>query len=208
MAPSRHAPGLTARPARRPGVSGPLRGPILKSQQEWKTWPFMIFEIRNLPRDVTTFQLWNAFMLEGIVSRIDIFDDPSGRKNGNGKVFFSPPPDKDFWSSGTYSIKLSEHAGYRQIAITPSKPSRSFQITSPIRKHIKYPETMKLVPKTIDFGFMFDQTTMMDMHTAKPLKNMNLAFEVDLRMKRLKAYFPCKLSYLGNLGPFSQLIET
>lgn len=205
---ARHAPGLTARPTNRQSTasinrntyivasqSPQPREAILKSQREWETWPVMTFEVRNLPRDITTFQLYTTFEKHGSISRIEIYEDPQGNKKGNARLVFAPPPREDFWSSGNglYTIELPEHAGYRQVTVIPGKPIRTFQVTSPIRKYIKYPETMKLYPQTLDFGFMFDPTSMMDMYRVGVLNERDkFTFQVDLRLKRLNVYFQCK----------------
>jgi len=209
---ARHTPGLTARPANRqnPTSSGRRASKVgsvsvqpceavLKTQQEWQTWSVMTFEIRKVPFNITTFQLYSTFAKHGSIARIDIFEDTTGKRKGNAKIVFAPPPYEDFWSKGAYQIELPEHAGYRLVTVHPLRPNRIFQVISPIRKYITYPETMKLYPKALDFGFMFDQTTMMDMHTVGVNYDRNkFMFQVDLRLKRLNVHFQCESKSSGD----------
>jgi RNA-dependent RNA polymerase len=145
----------------------------------------------NLPLAITTFKLWELFQVEGNITLIEIFENRSGSRDGNAKIRFEPPPNRDFWTSGFYTLRLDD--GLRRVVVKVEPQRRRFQIQSPIRRHVYYPETMTLYPSSLMFGFMYDPTTMMVMHEVKKTTPKDLIFKLDLLRRNLEIRFKCEI---------------
>lgn len=60
----------------------------LRHQLSWKEWDELQILVANLPRDITTEELWSCFAREGHVNKIDIKEDSRGLRNGKATVSF------------------------------------------------------------------------------------------------------------------------
>lgn len=54
----------------------------------WTFWDTVAVNLFNLPREINTRILWQAFSSEGYVSSIDLFEDSHGNKDSRGKIRF------------------------------------------------------------------------------------------------------------------------
>ncbi len=114
----------------------------------------------------------------------------------------SPPPDKAFWERGRYPIQL---AGGRAISVRVHDESRQRSAIS-VRSKTEYPEIMvrglssnartptnisqTMYAESVDFGIMFDQTTMMNMRTALPTRETRITFSMNMFHKHISVEFP------------------
>lgn len=184
------------------GYSRPVpRGPLLKSKQDWKGWQDLAVDVFDLPPETTTWDLYDAFQKQGKVQYIYMDQNTSGGKNGQARVRFSPVPDRDFWSTGRYPVSIGIPPGVTAaFPVNLVKTNRKWLIQSPVRKHIWYPEVMKLIPSTIDWGFMLDTKTMMHMRSTQSEIDSDTktpvapGFQVDLLRKKIVVYFPYRFS--------------
>jgi RNA-dependent RNA polymerase len=178
----------------------PLRfdGPIIRAKEAWQNWLEICVRLRNLPKNITTWDLWMRFQHEGTIISIEIYENRQGNKDGGGRIrFIQPPTIRPFWKS-LVVITSSDGGGSSTIKVELEPARRRFQIQSPIRKQIWYPERMSLTPVAVDFGFMYDETTMMQMHRAMVLPTVGqfpsnkLKFTVDLLRSRITIDFSVK----------------
>lgn len=167
--------------------------PMLKPKEPWQTWPELTIRVANLPPNVTTWDLWERFQREGTIVFIELFDDRQGRRDGNAKIRFVPPPHRAFWTLDNVTLSTPDGQGAFQVKIFPEPKKRRFEIQSPIRKHIWYPETFGLYPLSLAFGFMHSQTTMMEMHKIRSTPR-DIVFKVDLLRSRIVVAFQVSLS--------------
>lgn len=54
----------------------------------WKRWESVAVNIYRIPREASTWTLWEAFSREGSICSIDIWDDRHGERGSNGRVRF------------------------------------------------------------------------------------------------------------------------
>lgn len=115
---------------------------------------------------------------------------------------YSPPPAKAFWACGRYSIQL---AGRHKISVRvyAESPRRSIL---PVHSKSEYPETMvrclypnastptnisqTMYAESVDFGIMFDQTTMMNMRTVLPTRETGIRLRMNMFYKEISVEFP------------------
>lgn len=168
--------------------------PILKAKEPWQTWPELTIRVANLPPDVTTWDLWERFQREGTVVFIELFDDRQGRRDGNAKIRFVPPPHRAFWALDNVTLSTSDGQGAFQVKVFPEPKKRRFEAQSPIRKHIWYPEVVSLHPRSLIFGFMYGPNTIMGMYNAKRLSRNGTIFKIDLLRSRIVITFEVSLT--------------
>jgi RNA-dependent RNA polymerase len=167
--------------------------PVLKPKEPWQTWPELTIRVANLPSNVTTWGLWERFQREGTIVFIELFDDKQGRRDGNAKIRFVPPPHRAFWALDNVTLPTSDGQGAFQVKVFPEPKKRRFEVQSPIRKHIWYPEISCLYPLSLAFGFMHSPNAMMEMHKAQA-RTRNIVFKVDLLRSRIVVAFQVSLS--------------
>jgi RNA-dependent RNA polymerase len=168
--------------------------PLLRPKEPWQTWQELTIRVANLPPTVTTWNLWERFQREGTVVFIEIFDDRQGRRDGNAKIRFAPPPHRAFWTLDNVTLSTSDGQGAFQVKVYPESKKRRFEVQSPIRKHIWYPEAIILHPKSLAFGFMHGPNTIMEMHNATSLSRSGTIFKVDLLRNRIIVTFEVSLT--------------
>jgi RNA-dependent RNA polymerase len=167
--------------------------PMLKPKEPWQTWPELTIRVANLPPDVTTWDLWERFQREGTIVFIELFDDRQGRRDGNAKIRFIPPPRRAFWVLDNVSLSTPDGQGAFQVKVFPEPKKRRFEVQSPIRKSIWYPETSCLYPLSLAFGLMHSHNTMMEMHKSQS-RTRNTVFKIDLLRSRIVVTFQVSLS--------------
>jgi RNA-dependent RNA polymerase len=186
------------RPQASPAVPG---GPILKSRESWQSWSELTVKIFNLPPSTTTWNLWKRFETQGTIVFIELFETRQGTREGTAKIRFSPPPHRDFWGSGSITMQTPDGQGEIRIRIDLEPKKRSFELRSPIRNNVWYPETMSSYPSAITFGFMYEETVMMNMrHVLDEWRNIK--FNVDLLRSRLVVNFQTTL-----MGPLANPLQ-
>lgn len=170
-------------------------GPIIRTKQAWQDWLELSVKLHNLPSNITTWDLWKRFEREGVIAFIEIYENRQGVRDGNGRIrFFQPPSVRPFWN-GPVVLPSPDGGGASTIKVELEKAKRKFQIQSPIRKHVWYPERMALAPVSVDFGTMLDEATMMRMHNVPILPPIEqnpskmLELRVDLLRNRITVDF-------------------
>jgi RNA-dependent RNA polymerase len=184
--PSPKKPQPSSHPKGRPNVSASGSVPNLKRREAWQSWPELTIKVWNLPSSITTWQLWKKFEREGTVVSIEIYESRQGVREGSAKIRFSPVPYRDFWSTEPVVMRTPDGQGSFQVKIAAEPKKRSgFQVPSPIRKTVWYPEKMSLIPSAIEFGLMFEESVMMRMRHVPSLSRNDLKFDVDLIRNRI-----------------------
>lgn len=119
----------------------------------WRSWDTIAIDLLNVPKELTTHDLYNAFNKEGTTSSIDIWENRHGEPEGKGRVRFRfvyshlllcltltidrPPPPNDFWSPGLYPIKLRSGGVHNLVIKMCENPPET--IPSPVRPAVKLP---------------------------------------------------------------------
>lgn len=186
-------------------------------QNNWAMGDYVYIKVCDLPDSTTVRDLWTAFKREGHIAHIRIYENAKGSRDGNASIKFRyasnlgsctlltryrPPPAKAFWERGSYSIQLAE--GLRMSVRVYNDTRQQYNI--PAHSMSKYPETMVRclpcnassptnIPQTmfaesVDFGVMFDQTSMMNMRTAVPLGETGIKFCTNTFHKEISVEFP------------------
>ncbi|KAI9808580.1 MAG: hypothetical protein M1825_003729 [Sarcosagium campestre] len=183
---------------RGPGRGGPLPShtprlplvrPTFRSSEDWSCWVEVSIKVRGLPFDITTLELWTLFSQEGNVHTIELFENRLGKKDGTARVRFRPPPVKSFWQSGTFPFKFSASSNVINLSLALEENKRPYMIPSPVDETIQYPCRTMILADAIDFGFLYDQSTMMTMHTTRGTTRTPIVFELDLQRKHIDVAF-------------------
>lgn len=192
---------------------GPVIRPtplLLKSEPfAWQKRPDCTIRIRNLHRNTTTYELYLNFKRHGEIVWIEIFQDQTGTRDGGAKIRFSPPPAHAFWvKTQGYAIKSADGKDEYVVRLHHEERSRDFRVQSPIRKMIFYDPTMKLYASALHFGVQVDPSSVMRMHSARPILQGNsslpredVTFVVDLNRRRIEATFKVTFKDPRSEGP-------
>ncbi|RDW77432.1 RNA-dependent RNA polymerase [Coleophoma cylindrospora] len=170
---------------------------LLREKADWQLHPELNLRVSGLPSSTDTWTLKRAFEKEGNIVYLNLLDN-HGQRTGDAVVRFSPPPATAFWVSGLYTLRFGDVACNVRVRVEPLK--KSFQVQSPIRKHIFYDETMKLHASTLQFGIMLEENIYMPMRTLTSNKTDDLAFTVDLRRKRIMVDFLVRFQDPRSMG--------
>jgi RNA-dependent RNA polymerase len=168
---------------------------ILKQTYPWSKWPELTIKLRGLQDTTTTYDIWRSFQERGNIKLIELYEDRGGKRDTTGKIIFSPVPRQPFWtqlgSYGLYMIKPDRFGNGYNCRIDPevNRKYEDFLIRSPIRPHISYYPTMKMIPTALHFGLMVDPQSMMHMQTIKAIPGDEFSFVVDLRRHRIVVTF-------------------
>ncbi|KAF5237407.1 hypothetical protein FAUST_6065 [Fusarium austroamericanum] len=135
---------------------------------------------------------------------MDINESPQNSAYRSGKIRFEPPPRNDFWGAAVYLIP---HPNSRrkselvEISIRLDKRVPEGFIRSPVCKDRRHPIVTTLYPMALEFGIMLEENSM------KILKSMTgtvgerkLKLEINLRQKKLTAFFPMEIMTRGGRG--------
>lgn len=183
-------------------ANGPITRPppiLLRPQLlEWQKRTDLTLRIRNVHGNTTTYDLYRNFKNHGEIVFIEIFQDQTGARDGGAKIRFSPPPAQAFWlKTEGYAITSADgKEGYVVRLMAEEPRNNNFLVQSPIRKTIFYDPKMRLFVSALHFGLMVDPTSVMPLHTARPLPLTDGSFNrddvsliVDLNRRRLEATF-------------------
>ncbi|KAJ6114819.1 hypothetical protein N7486_000597, partial [Penicillium sp. IBT 16267x] len=176
----RQTPSLAMYPRRSPASPPP---PVWLT---WKNWESVAVGISELPREASTYVLWEAFSKEGNIFSIDIFEDRNGNRSSRGRIRFKPPPARDFWLDQTYPLKLRSgltcylHLNIELNFYDPWVPS-------PVCEGVLYPTEIELNLTKLDIGVCPDETTFFPMRTFE--NSDSLKAVVDVRNRALYILF-------------------
>ncbi|KAI2786432.1 hypothetical protein POX_g08817 [Penicillium oxalicum] len=153
----------------------------------WKRWESVAVNIYRIPREASTWTLWEAFSREGSICSIDIWDDRHGERGSNGRVRFKPAPEVAFWETGCYVLRLP---GGRlvtlSVALDPAQGS--VHLKSPSREGVLYPRECHELPcQVLSIGVPVGKSTVSILREFSMDANPHMA--VDVRSKAVFAYF-------------------
>ena len=139
------------------------RGNLTRRQGDWTTWDEVRVKIFGLTPAVTTQDLWRAFNSKGFLFKIEIFEDSRGARDGKAQLWFRPPPREAFWQGERYPI-YSRQTGRLFVKLSLERGERKLTIPSPVNPTVHYPRSMVLNAESLDFGIMYNLTTMLGLH--------------------------------------------
>ncbi|KAL8833369.1 MAG: hypothetical protein Q9176_008015 [Flavoplaca citrina] len=186
----------------------PLRtnGPqaqVVRRDDDWTTRPELRLRILGLPSEITTHTLWTSFSRHGAVSQIEIFEDSRGLRDGSARITFSPPPLEPFWQRiQPFRIRWGAAMSI-PVQLSLEAPRRTYYHPSPVNPSIKYPELMILQADSIDFGIMYDQNTMMSMHTVVASPMGRIKFKQNMLHRETVVEFRVDINNRSELFRFS-----
>ena len=159
---------------------------------DWQDWYEVAVRVTGLPRDlhITIKDIWTTFRSQGQISTIELGD--SGVRDGTALVRFSPPPRNAFWVRRTIKIILCETSPvtyYCQVQLDPARSTRQKFLHISSKSSVQYPHIMTLTAETLDFGFMYQPTTMMTMCTVRTKESHRIVFRLNLHHKELEVSF-------------------
>ncbi|KAL8929703.1 MAG: hypothetical protein Q9172_000260 [Xanthocarpia lactea] len=176
---------------------------VVRRDDDWTTRPELRLRLLGLPPDLDTRDLWSCFSPHGTVSQIEIFEDSRGVRDGAAKITFSPPPLEPFWQNFR-SLRVEGRAKPEiPVRLSLEAPRRTFYHPSPVDPSIKYPEVMTLQADSIDFGFMYDQNTMMSMHTVIASHRGGISFKQNMLHRETVVEFRLDIDTRSELFRFT-----
>ncbi|CAG1975402.1 unnamed protein product [Fusarium graminearum] len=170
----------------------------------WLSWPDLTVYLERLPSSTTTSNLWDWFSDQGEIAQMDINESPQNSAYRSGKIRFEPPPRNDFWGAAVYLIPHPDprrKSELVEISVRLDKRVPEGFIRSPVCKDRRHPIVTTLYPMALEFGIMLEENSM------KILKSMTgtvgerkLKLEINLRQKKLTAFFPMEIMTRGGRG--------
>ncbi|RAK76660.1 RNA dependent RNA polymerase [Aspergillus fijiensis CBS 313.89] len=158
----------------------------------WKSFDSLAILLHQVPDEVDAACIWHAFKNEGRIFSIDLFENFQGKRNSRGKIRFRPPPIKDFWSQGSYTIHLP---GGRSatISVKPELNSPSDRIQSPSHPLVQYPIEIKIPLASLDIGVMIGENIFSPMRTVENPPGGGLCIVLDMRSKAMLVQFQIQI---------------
>ncbi|RJE21572.1 RNA polymerase [Aspergillus sclerotialis] len=155
----------------------------------WEQWESVGVKLGNVPGEVNSLTIWHAFSREGTVSSVELYEDSQGRRDGKGKVWFSPPPRRPFWTGGHYTISLP---GGQSFTIKTTLDTNRFgsEIASPACPQVRYPKETSLDISAIAIGVLLNKETFMPMRVIGKEADKKFSLTIDLSRKQVLIYFP------------------
>ncbi|KID89494.1 suppressor of ascus dominance [Metarhizium guizhouense ARSEF 977] len=137
--------------------------PSLDSQNEWRTRPYVIIRVNNLPVDISAEYIWRWFASEGNILWIDLFDPKSVNGTMSAKIRFEPPPRLNIWDLGPVRV---DHPDTRQYP-NGLRLMVSLDERPPVNtlKSPRYPDKITLKLNSLAFGSMLSPSLMRVMKT-------------------------------------------
>ncbi|KAL8763852.1 MAG: hypothetical protein Q9184_000448 [Pyrenodesmia sp. 2 TL-2023] len=186
-----------------PGRSGPgLPGAVARREGDWKTWAELRLKVVGLPHEITTEEIWACFRCHGSVTQIEIMEDHLGRRDGNARVTFGPPPQRPFWGIDPFFVNL-RNGGRRAVKLLLEAPRRTFLHPCPVNSNVKYPESMILFADSLDFGIMSGPQTMMAMYTIKSGERASIRFKQSMLYRETVVDFRIEIKGQSELFRFT-----
>jgi RNA-dependent RNA polymerase len=170
------------------GFTTSLSGLTLKPRESWQYWPELTVRVQNLPPTITTSDLWRRFEQEGNIVFIELYENRQGIRDGNAKIRFQPPPRRDFWTADNIKISTNDGQGGFEVRVVAEPKKRRYEVQSPVRKAVWYPEILMLCASALSFGVLSEPTTMLNMFTTDSYKR-DVKFSVDMLRNKIVAYF-------------------
>ncbi|KAH0543787.1 hypothetical protein FGG08_001969 [Glutinoglossum americanum] len=178
---------------------GQRRLPVVKPQDDWREWVEVSVKIWGLPLTMSTLDLWRIFNVSGSLDMIEIFENKRGLRDGSARIRYRPPPRSAVWEEVPFMLKGLD-GDTIELGLSLEEKKRSFLAPSPVNHLVKYPEQIVLFPASVDFGFMFDVSTMMRMYSATIRLDSKISFELNLLRRLIDIQFQLEITNLKGLG--------
>ncbi|KAK4865429.1 hypothetical protein LT330_009540 [Penicillium expansum] len=152
----------------------------------WRSWKTCAVDMLNIPREMNTHDMYDAFNKYGNVISIDVWEDAAGRPDSRGRIRFKPPPNEEFWESGSFGVKLRS-GRVAVISLCLCCGDSNGTIPSPVRPDVRLPSELELKTVQVDIGVLLGPSTVHSMQSFT-----NLAYPrcvVDVMRKCLLLYF-------------------
>ncbi|CCT70275.1 probable RNA-dependent RNA polymerase (RdRP) SAD-1 [Fusarium fujikuroi IMI 58289] len=170
--------------------------------EQWKAWPELTIHLEGLPTSVTTSNLWDWFSHEGEIAYMDIYETQRNPNISNAKIRFEPPPERNFWYTGSYIVRhhdRKQHPKEIEISIKLSNHVPPGFLKSPVHPDRTCPVKLTLYPAAIHFGSLTGENSMKIMKSIPGMGNgRSLKLEVNPKYQRLTAFFPVPSVVGGN----------
>ncbi|KAJ5967824.1 hypothetical protein N7501_004072 [Penicillium viridicatum] len=171
-----------------PDPSGPHHtSPVpVRDWITWRSWKTCAVDLSNIPREMNTHDIYDAFNKYGNLISIDVWEDASGRPDSKGRIRFKPPPNEEFWETGSFGVKLRS-GRVTVISLSLCCGDSNGTIPSPVRPDVQLPSELELKTVQVDIGVLLGPSTVHSMQSFT-----NLAFPrcvVDVMRKCLLLYF-------------------
>ncbi|PYH44920.1 RNA dependent RNA polymerase [Aspergillus saccharolyticus JOP 1030-1] len=154
----------------------------------WKSFDSLALFLSQIPDDANVSYIWRAFKDEGHIFSIDLFEDFQGRRTAQGKIRFRPPPFRDFWSQGTYTILLPGGKS-ATISVRPELNSPNDRIPSPVCSNEYFPVEIRIPLASLDFGVMTGENTFSPMRTIEDSVDGGLRIVLDVKARVILVQF-------------------
>lgn len=159
-----------------------------KKNEEWRKWLEVKVKVYRLPAGITTLELYRVFRNKGKLMKIDIFEK---RNFGNveANIVFSPPPIEAFWETNSFPFPIPRFGVYCAVDLELQHRERSFIHPSPVAAAGRYSERMTFTAKSLGFGVMITESSMMVMKTVKAESGSPVLLTLNLLRRRLEVEF-------------------
>ena len=152
----------------------------VQDDYSWKQWHELTIRVYEVPRGVTTLELFEVFSTFGRIQAIEI----SRRQELHtvATITYSPPPKLAFWERQNVKERME---------LLPLK--RSFFYPSPVSSKRFYPEITTLLGESLNFGFMYNEHEMMSMKVIQSATEGSLTLSLDMLRLKLDIKFSCNI---------------
>ncbi|KAI6777857.1 RNA-directed RNA polymerase (Sad-1) [Emericellopsis cladophorae] len=177
----------------------------------WQKWPSLTLELTRLPKNTETRHLWKWFSREGNIVHLQVMQQDERRSSSRApeaSVRFEPPPSRNFWNNGEYTVTHPQENTAVRIKILPPRQDAQQWSYGPFSLDTagniirmtgalghQHPMLIALKPTGIDFGVMTGPNTMNAMKRATPMEEEPLVLELDTRHRKLCIQFPHKARF-------------
>ncbi|CAI7578194.1 unnamed protein product [Penicillium glandicola] len=164
-----------------PGHERPVRAWLT-----WRSWKTCAVDLLNIPREMNTHDIYDAFNQYGNLISIDLWEDASGRPDSKARIRFKPPPNEDFWRTGSFGVRLRS-GRVAVISLSVCSGDSNGTIPSPVRSDVWLPGELGLKTVQVDIGVLLGPSTV---HSMQSFNNVTYPrFVVDVMRKCLFLYF-------------------
>ncbi|KAJ5816384.1 hypothetical protein N7447_008617 [Penicillium robsamsonii] len=135
---------------------------------------------------MNTHDIYEAFHQYGNLISVDIWEDAAGRPDSRARIRFKPPPNEDFWRTGSFGMRLRS-GRVAVISLSICCGDSNGTIPSPVRPDVQVPGEMELKTIQVDIGILLGRSTVHSMQSFN-----NLAYPrcvIDVMRKCLVLYF-------------------
>ncbi|KAJ5738533.1 hypothetical protein N7493_001688 [Penicillium malachiteum] len=160
-------------------MASPPRSQALTSSSNWQSFNATLIFLNDLPWTINTYNLWENFGKEGTITSIDISQGKDGRRKPTARIWFTPPPLRNFWANSRYQINLAD--GTHIVEISAKGIRDDTFVPSPVRPEVMYPGEIELSASEMRVGVMLGDSLFSPMHTIKAAAAPAMVIDVKQR---------------------------